>query len=185
MSKTIQIKQKALDYATKAHEGQVRKGSDIPYITHPTAVANILMNKGFGVDVIVGALLHDVVEDCPGYSLSDIEKEFGTIISKIVDYVSEVDKSLSWKERKVDYINRLKEGPYEAVVVSAADKLHNLYSTVEAYRENGEAVWKMFNSKKDGQFWFYSSLSEIYRENGLIEFADEIDEMLVEVNLAL
>jgi (p)ppGpp synthase/HD superfamily hydrolase len=179
---TKDLLKKAVVYATKAHKGQYRKGGNqVPYITHPIAVGNILRDRGYNVEVRISAILHDVVEDCDGYSLDDISNEFGKSVATIVDYVSESDKSLPWKERKIDYIKRLEEGPFEAVVVSAADKLHNLRCTKEALDEVGKSTFSMFNSSADHQFWFYESLIEIYKSELLFSFTDEMEDLLREI----
>jgi len=169
----------AIKYATTAHLGQTRKGGkNIPYISHPIAVMNIVKSKGYGAEVQMASVLHDVVEDCEGYTLNDLSNEFGTAVALMVDYVSEADKSLTWKERKVDYIKRLKEAPFEAVVVSAADKLHNLRCTLEDFNTEGKSAFNMFNSSADGQFWFYESLIEIYKSHLLFSFTDEMESIL-------
>jgi (p)ppGpp synthase/HD superfamily hydrolase len=173
---------KASHYAADAHEGQFRKGGKMkPYITHPIAVSKIVKERGYNIEIQIASILHDIVEDCGGYTLDDISNEFGTSISRLVDYVSESDKSLPWKERKDDYIRRLKEAPFDAVVVSAGDKLHNLRCTAEDFAEGGPDVFKMFNSSTDHQFWFYESLIEIYEENGLTDFTDEMKFLLKDI----
>ena len=67
---------KVLDFATKAHEGQKRKYSDEDYITHPIAVATIVEEHGGDIEMILAALLHDVIEDTK-YSARDIRTQFG------------------------------------------------------------------------------------------------------------
>ncbi len=182
MTMNKELIKKASKYASIAHEGQVRKGGkNVPYITHPVAVMNIVKERGGSVEAQIASVLHDVVEDCEGYTLNDISTEFGTAIALLVDYVSESDKSLKWKERKIRYIDRLKEAPFDAVVVSAGDKLHNLRCTLDDVRADGSSAWNMFNSSTDGQFWFYESLVEIYDENGLNEYSDEMKDILREV----
>jgi len=59
----MKLYNKVLDFATKAHKGQKRKYSDEDYITHPIAVATIVEEHGGNIDMILAALLHDVIED--------------------------------------------------------------------------------------------------------------------------
>lgn len=166
-------------YATEAHKGQFRKGGkNIPYISHPVAVMNIVKSNGGSVEAQVACVLHDVVEDCEGYTLNDISTHFGTAIALLVDYVSETDKSLPWKERKVRYIARLKEAPRDAVIVSAGDKLHNLRCTEKDFDEEGMSAFNRFNSSVDEQFWFYESLIDIYKDKGLTIYSDEMEAIL-------
>ena len=61
----------AVSFANKAHKGQVRKGTNIPYISHLLAVASLVMENEGSEDEIIAALLHDVVEDCGGESILD------------------------------------------------------------------------------------------------------------------
>jgi len=184
MKYTKEMIKKASLFAREAHLGQFRKGEEgIPYIVHPIAVFEILRRSGASVEAQLAGILHDVVEDT-NHSLEDISSRFGTSISSIVDFVSEEDKSLSWKKRKIAYIERLKKAPFDAVFVSAADKLHNLRSTLIDYEIHGEEVWSMFNSKKDGQFWFYSTLIDLFEERGVKQsLVEEMRSIVEEIKL--
>ena len=78
----------ALALAARAHREQLRKGSDTPYIQHPVCVAFILQRHGFPEELIIAALLHDVVEDC-AVALADLEHRFGAEVARLVAAVSE------------------------------------------------------------------------------------------------
>ena len=80
---------KAFVYASEAHNGIKRKSGE-PYILHPLAVARIV-SKEMGLDSvsIIGALLHDVVEDTE-FTVKDIEKEFGKKVAKIIDGLTKI-----------------------------------------------------------------------------------------------
>ena len=88
----------AIIYAAKKHEGQVRKGTDTPYIVHPMEVMQILTAAGCGEDVIVAGILHDTVEDTDA-TLEEISALFGEKVARLVAHESE-DKSKTWRERK-------------------------------------------------------------------------------------
>lgn len=91
----------ATDFAAIKHKDQRRKDSDqTPYINHPIGVAQILSKEGSvtDVDVLIGALLHDTVEDTE-CSFEEIEKEFGSRVKSIVAEVTD-DKNLEKMERK-------------------------------------------------------------------------------------
>ena len=91
----------ATDFAARKHKDQRRKDSDkTPYINHPIGVAQILSKEGSvtDVDVLIGALLHDTVEDTE-CSFEEIEKEFGSRVKSIVAEVTD-DKNLEKMERK-------------------------------------------------------------------------------------
>jgi len=188
---TIKMIKKAEEFATLAHEGQKRKGGkDVPYITHPLAVAEILKSIKAPPETIIAGLLHDVVEDTDT-TLTKIGMSFGKHVMNLVDYVTEKDtmyplkiaKKKSWKSRKVEYIYRIKDAPIQAVLVAAADKLHNLRDTLLDYEVHGEDVWKMFNSQKDSQFWYYSTLIKLFEKRGVPEvITDEMKEAMVTIH---
>ena len=91
--------EKAVIYATNAHNGQTRKGTNLPFIIHPMEVAAIVAAMTLDQDMLCAAVLHDVVEDCDGISIEDIRREFGDIVASYVHQESE-DKSKTWVERK-------------------------------------------------------------------------------------
>lgn len=161
------IGESALRFAKECHRGQVRKGTTRPYITHCTEVARILHKHGYSEEIVIAGLLHDTVEDTEA-TLEDLRIGFGEEVSNLVNYVSE-DKlpSLSWTERKVRYIKKLTDAPEGAVVISAADKLHNITETLEQFLKVGDAVFLKFNAGKENQKWFYRSLTEMYFVRGL------------------
>src|SRR5690625_4799448 len=95
--KDIIMKQLAKSFAEKAHMGQKRKISNVPYITHPIRVAERLESAEFSDELICAAYLHDVVEDTD-YEIKDIEENFGDRVAHLVAAHTE-DKSKSWIER--------------------------------------------------------------------------------------
>ena len=99
--------EKAVIYATNAHNGQTRKGTNLPFIIHPMEVAAIVAAMTLDQDMLCAAVLHDVVEDCDGISIDDIRREFGDIVASYVYQESE-DKSKTWVERKGHTIDFLK-----------------------------------------------------------------------------
>jgi len=138
---------RALAVASVAHEGQVRKNSDgVPYFIHPVHVALMLARLGLDEICIQAGLLHDVVEDCDGWTVERVELEFGAEVSVVVAELSE-DKSKTWEERKragIDHVPHMHE---RAVAVKAADKLHNLSSLLrdlQAAQDPAE-IWSKFN----------------------------------------
>ena len=89
----------AYQYASKAHEGQMRQSGD-PYITHPIAVAQILVELGMDTETICAGLLHDVVEDTAS-TLDEIKKRFGADVALMVDGVTKLTKmTYSSKEQR-------------------------------------------------------------------------------------
>jgi (p)ppGpp synthase/HD superfamily hydrolase len=101
----------ALAYATAAHAGQVRKGTAIPYITHPTAVASLVREFGGDQEQVIAALLHDVVEDC-GILIDEIAARFGNRVADIVAGCTDgipdgTGNKPAWRRRKETHIAHL------------------------------------------------------------------------------
>ena len=134
-----------------AHDGQFRKGAEpAHYATHPVHIALMLTAWGFDEDVICAGLLHDVVEDCEGWTIERLEQEFGTHIASLVDQLTE-DKSLSWKERKAWAVDHVPHMSPEAASVKAADKLHNLRCLLEDLEsaEDDDIIWSRFRGGRE------------------------------------
>ena len=148
--------EEAIEVAAEAHQGQYRKGTDTPYITHPYAVGLILMEAGCTEAVIIAGILHDTVEDTD-LTLEFIRERFGEDIADIVDGCSE-DKALRWRARKTERIEALKTATPEVCTVTCADKLHNLRTIISEYDLIGDAVWDRFHGGVEDQAWYYRSI---------------------------
>jgi (p)ppGpp synthase/HD superfamily hydrolase len=148
----------AIEFAARAHGDQKRKLGDLPYITHPMAVALMLSLAACPGEVIVAGILHDTLEDTP-VTLEDIRRDFGPRVAFIVEGASELDKSLLWEERKRHTVDALRGAPLEVKMVVCADKLHNVLSIRRAVLEAGEEVWGRFRRGRERQEWYYRSLA--------------------------
>lgn len=137
--------ERALHCAFKAHSGQVRKGGGIPYISHPVHVALLLARHGADDVTLQAALLHDVVEDCKGWTGARVEEEFGPEVAEVVAIVTEV-KGKSWEERKQAALDHVPAMSVRQVGVKAADKTHNMQSLAIALDEarTPEEAWRPF-----------------------------------------
>ncbi|WP_053071889.1 HD domain-containing protein [Ornithinibacillus contaminans] len=155
------MKEKAKQFATKAHAGQTRKNSDAAYITHPIRVAERLEQEGFSEELVCAGYLHDVVEDTI-YEIEDIEKLFGKKVAALVAAHTE-DKSKSWRERKQHTIDTIKHANKEVKYLIIADKLDNLLGLEKDLNEQGNAVWEKFNAGVDEQKWYNESLVQNMR----------------------
>jgi (p)ppGpp synthase/HD superfamily hydrolase len=122
----------ALAFAAKHHDRQVRKGTRLPYLTHPANVAIILTRYDRDEDTVVAGILHDVVEDCirERYTREMLEQrigeKFGTDVLEAVLAVTQRASDdqrveLSSDERKHDYLARLSQAGERARWVCAAD----------------------------------------------------------------
>ncbi len=148
----------ALEVAAKAHEKQYRKGTDIPYISHPYAVGLLLMEAGCDEAVIIAGILHDTVEDTE-LTLECVRQHFDEQIAEIVAGCSE-NKALRWRERKMAKIEALKTASIEICWVMCADKLHNLRTIISEYHIHGDKVWDRFHGEIADQAWYYRSVLE-------------------------
>lgn len=151
----------AIEFATERHGKQVRKGTKIPYVTHPVAVGMILAGLGCSQDLIVAGILHDCIEDA-GVTFEEIASEFNAAVANIVRNCSEPDRQASWRTRKEQTLAHLKVVEDNACIVSCTDKLHNLLSIIRDYEVCGEELWTRFNASKEDEVWYYSSLGEVF-----------------------
>ena len=147
----------AIQVAAAAHGDQKRKGTNIPYITHPMAVALILSQADYPEDIITAGVLHDTLEDTD-LTVEAITDEFGTRVAEMVQGCSEPDKTLPWRVRKQHTIEQLKTASLEIRAVSCADKLHNMRCIAGDYQEIGEQLWSRFNVGRDDQEWYYKGM---------------------------
>lgn len=120
---------KAYDLANEAHANMRRKSGE-PYFTHPLAVAFIVAEEiGLGPKSVVGALLHDVVEDTD-YTLSDIERMFDHTIANIVDGLTKIsdvlDKDSSTQVENFRKMLITMSQDIRVIFIKLADRLHNM-----------------------------------------------------------
>lgn len=156
---------KAFEFAFRLHKNQLRKGSNIPYLSHLMAVAALVSEDGGDEEEVIAAILHDTVEDHGGYkTLFEIRETFGERVANIVEACSDsfTLPKPPWEKRKRDYILHLKNASPGARRVSLADKIHNARSILRDLDCIGEAVWERFNGGKRGTVWYYQSLSQIF-----------------------
>jgi (p)ppGpp synthase/HD superfamily hydrolase len=174
----------ALAFAAQKHGTQVRKGTSIPYISHPMAVASLVLEHGGDEDEAIAALLHDVAEDCGGQkALDEIREVFGGNVAAIVDGCTDTVESPKppWKARKLKYIAHL-DGASESVrLVSAADKLHNARSILRDFRNLGDEVWARFTAPKDQVLWYYRALAAALASRRPSELVEELDRTVGEI----
>ncbi len=150
-------------FATKAHEGMMRKGSGIPYIYHPMEVALCVALMTTDEDVISAAYLHDTLEDTPT-TPEELRLRFGRRVLELVLAETE-DKSRSWQERKASTIKHLASASREVKLLTLADKLCNLRTTARDYLAWGDQVWQRFNVKeKSSHQWYYKGIIDGLKE---------------------
>ena len=169
----------ALAFAAKHHDRQVRKGTRLPYLTHPANVAIILTRYGRDEDTVIAGILHDVIEDCvrENYTREMLEQRIGdkfgesvldTVLAVTQRNVDDEGNDLSSDERKDDYLERLSAASESARWVCAADKLHNAGTIVADLRRTIDpgTIWSRFNAGRGGTVRWYRSVYERLRAVG-------------------
>ena len=157
--------QKAIDFATKVHEGQYRKGTDRPYIVHPMEVGEIVSTMTQDEEIISAAILHDTIEDCEGVDANVLKEMFSARVAGIVSQESE-DKSKTWMERKSATIEHIRTAPKEVQMVGLADKLSNMRDIDRDYPVYGEELWNRFRMKDKGIIgWYYIGIRDALKES--------------------
>ena len=152
----------AITFAAKAHNGQARKGTDLPYIVHPMETLSIAATMTDDIEILAAAALHDVVEDC-GINPDDLRRVFGERIAKLVAFQSEkkeANAQASWQKRKLRTVNRLRIAEQDDLMITLADKLSNLRNMDRDLRAEGPQFWQRFNQTNPSMHhWYYASIA--------------------------
>lgn len=160
----------AAKWAAQIHNDQVRKGHNIPYVSHLFAVASLVLEDGGDEDQAIGGLLHDSIEDDKA-TPDEIRERFGEDVLAIVEACSDSVGSPKppWRDRKTAYIAHLLD-PHTsdaALRVSNADKVHNARCILGDYRIVGEELWSRFNqdaASAAAQLWYYEQLADAFTQ---------------------
>ena len=125
----MELIDKAVHYADVKHASQKRKDGS-PYIIHPLAVAEIVCEMGLDIDAILGALLHDCIEDTDA-SHDDIEKIFGTTVAELVEGVTKLTKAnfSTTEQAQMENLRKMfmaMSKDIRVVLIKIADRLHNM-----------------------------------------------------------
>lgn len=147
---------RAFEFAVRVHGGQVRKGERVPFISHPMAVAALVMERGGDPEETAAALLHDTLEDTPT-TVDELDDLFGPRVAAIVLACTDNLQPCppGWRDRKSRFILCLRGMDPSARLVVASDKLHNSRDVVRSQRALGDAAFKPFWGGKEGTVWYY------------------------------
>jgi (p)ppGpp synthase/HD superfamily hydrolase len=169
----------AFAFAAKHHDRQVRKGTALPYLTHPANVAIILARYDRDDDTVIAGILHDVIEDCvrEGWTQEMLEERIGekfgagvleAVLAVTYRRVDENGNEFDRDERKADYLRRLESASDCARWVCAADKVHNGSSILADLRRtlDPDTVWSRFSAGREGTIRWYRAVYERLREVG-------------------
>jgi (p)ppGpp synthase/HD superfamily hydrolase len=163
----------AFAFAAKHHDRQVRKGTRMPYLTHPANVAVILSRYGCDEDTVIAGILHDVIEDCvrEGWTREMLEdriaSKFGeqvlaTVLAVTKRRTDDEGVELSREEIRADYLARLALASDSARWVCAADKVHHAGSILADLRRtiDSESIWSRLNGGREGTVQWYRGVRD-------------------------
>lgn len=169
----------ALAFAAKHHDRQVRKGTRLPYITHPANVAIILTRYDQPDNTVVAGILHDVIEDCVRENWSQemleerVGEKFGPDVLETVLMVTHRNmdddgNEMDRHERNADYLTRLLHANEAARWVCAADKIHNASTILADLRRtvDPDTVWSRFSVGKEGTIRWYRGVHDRLKNIG-------------------
>lgn len=163
----------ALVYASRIHREQIRKGSGVPYIAHLLGVASLALEAG-------------ATEDQGGPArLADIRERYGDDVAEIVGHCTDADVEPKppWRPRKEAYIASLANKPETSLLVSLADKTHNIGTILADLASSGNSVWDRFTGKKDGTLWYYAALAESFQTKLPGHSSERFAAMVVELHV--
>jgi (p)ppGpp synthase/HD superfamily hydrolase len=181
-----------LQFAATVHDGHVRKGTEIAYLSHLISVSALVMENGGNETEAIAALLHDAIEDQGTNYLSafrvkpregrdalkrDIKLLFGPEVLDIVKHCTDDEylpggkaakkgTAAEWKKRKRAYLAKLaRQDDRGTLRVSCADKLHNARAILADYEVEGDELWQRFTAKtKTLQLWYYEGLAKRFKQ---------------------
>ncbi len=150
---------KAIALASVLHRNHLRHDADnTPYISHLYSVAMFIASVTDDEEVIIAGLMHDSLEDVPEYTYDDLVNDCGENVAKLVAQVTE-DHKLPYREKKIKYLEQIKDGDHRVLTISLADKIHNA-STYEALPEEKKHV---------GHAYMYNEVYRIYQDKIAID----------------
>jgi hypothetical protein len=138
----------------------------VPYITHLMGTMCILARIGVRDEVLAASILHDYLEDVPDPDgRESIRTNLGDEVLSLVIEVTEhkrhdLDQESTWEVRKREQLDHLARMPGDAVLIKAADVLHNMQSLLAdlGATDDPETVWKNFNAGPERQLWYFTSV---------------------------
>ncbi len=177
--------EKAVQFASEAHSGVVRRGKTIPYLLHPLEAAVIVSSVSEDPELLAAAVLHDVVEDTP-VTLDEISDVFGYRIAAIVDVLTDrftpshvgLSPRESWRLRKEDSLARIEAASRDVKIVVLGDKLSNMRSIARDAEKQGDRLWSSFKAgSREAIGWYYLGLTNALRDVSDLEPWKELNKL--------
>lgn len=157
----------AMIFAAHAHDGMLRKGTNIPYIVHPAEVAAIAATLTDDPEILAAALLHDVMEDC-GVGEMELAGQFGPRVAKLVKSETQErngDPCETWLSRKQGAVERIGKGGRAVKIIALSDKLSNMRAIHRDYDRDGERLFDRFHQHdKALHAWYYRSCAALLKD---------------------
>lgn len=154
--------EEAIHFVFIAFKGKKRIKEDIELAFHSISVGTMLAEIGMSKEIIISGLLHDIIEDS-NYSYDDIKNKFGEVVANNVLYLSENNDIKDFKERKIEFINRLNsQDNDDLIIVEIADKLQNLLSDYELYKKEGNKALCTLNTNYEMNMWYYKEMLDLF-----------------------
>lgn len=156
---------RAITFASKAHQNVERKGKGLPYIAHPLEAMSIVATMTNDQELLAAACLHDVIEDTD-ITYEDIKEEFGKRVADIVlaesdTVIPNMSEAESWEQRKQLAIDHLASAPRDVQMVALGDKLSNMRAIYRDYRAIGDELWYRFHVTDPSlHAWHYRGLAK-------------------------
>ena len=174
----------AFAYASTLHRRQLRKGKQVPYLSHLMGVASLVLEDGGDEDEAIAALLHDAVEDQGGIPvLNEIRRRFGARVAWIVEQCTDHDPAKDrpeWHVRKRRYVAALAHVDDSCRRVALADKLYNAREILADYRQVGEQVWCRFSAGRE-VLGYLRALADTFEQHSKSPMADELQRTVSEL----
>lgn len=176
----------AYAFAAYAHRNQKRKGTGIPYLSHLISAVEIAKSITEDEDILIAVLLHDTLEDTD-VTYGMIKENFGENVAKMVAHETEDKRrerpaSDTWKERKQENIENVRNSSKEIKIIALCDKLSNLRSIYYDVCTIGEETWKKFNQKdKLEHRWYYTKFMTVFEDLKDTKAYKEYKELLEKV----
>jgi (p)ppGpp synthase/HD superfamily hydrolase len=168
----------ALVLAHRLHRTQLRKGTQVPYLSHLLSVAALVLEEGGDEDEAIAALLHDAIEDQGGLNTRDlILAKFGKRVCDIVEGCTEsqTEPLPAWQDRKVLHLEKLAQETTSVRRVTLADKLHNVRSMLMDYNHCGPSLWQRFGGGRSGTIWYYRAVADCLRSPHITPIFSELE----------
>ncbi len=160
--------EKAYNDAKDAFRGKMRDDNKTRYFEHIRAVTLIVIEylRVRDYEVIIAALLHDIVEDNPNWTIERVEREYGSRVALLVQYLTKPFSEYPDKEeRELVYHSRFDAAPREFFLIKLADRLHNLYTlwscTLEKRRRKIEETKQHYLPHAEKHFILYYEMLDL------------------------